>query len=84
MQGVVIFAMWVGLLLVLGWLATLPTWLLLIAGIVGAVWAIRSVQRNSDRIREQARRREEAEAREQGGHECIARVSHAKSQSVVC
>lgn len=69
MQGVVIFAIWIALLLVLGRVATLPTWLLVIAGIVGALWAIRSDQRNSDRIREQAQRREEEEAREQGGPE---------------
>lgn len=69
MQGVVIFAIWIGLLLVLGWVTTLPTWLLLIAGIVGAVWAIRSDQRNSERTREHAQRQEEAEAREQGGPE---------------
>ena len=69
MQGVVIFAICIGLLLVLGWMETLPTWLLLIAGIAGAMWAIRSDQRSSDRIREEAQRREEAEAREQGGPE---------------
>lgn len=69
MQGMVLMAIWFGILLALSRMTTLPTWLLVIAGIAGVLWVIGDDQRKSDRTREEAERRDDEGEHARGGPE---------------